>query len=226
MCAMQQEAPSNALPFNLDSADNSDDWLSTLMLNHDEEMIVSVRSSSRSRSRSRSKSHPRIEDLKEIVHEAEDLEWRGSSSETEDLKEIFHEASPPTLPDGYIQDQIVLPVDYHHSKIGNGLPLIFKHRGACVSKTLMQIVDSVADGDSFYVGATVNPRKRWLGRDGFIGHCWRWSAMIMIAYTSIGLWMEKAAIRFAQATYPQQCVNKAPDSRGQAPGNNFIYVCC
>ena len=91
-----------------------------------------------------------------------------TSSETEELKEIFHEASPPALPDWYIQDQIVLPVDYDHSKIGNELPLIFKHRGACVSETLVQIVDSSVAEENLSTSEPQSTRER----DG-------WAAMVL-----------------------------------------------
>jgi hypothetical protein len=81
-------------------------------------------------------------------------------------------------------------------------------------------------GGEFYIGATVDPRSRWLGRPDMDGHCLTWGMMMMIAYTDEGHRIEKAAIRFAKSTYGDRCTNKAKDSRGQARGRaNFIYIC-
>ena len=189
-----------------------DDWLPILALGHEDD-VISVRSRARSRSRSRSRSYPSIRPPSPESSETDEVQ--GASSDTEP-EPVFHEECPPILSGGYIQDQLILPFGYDGPQIGNGLPLIFKHRAACISDTLMQIVDGVSQGESFYIGATINPRRRWLGFEGCPGH----------RYTAKGLSMEKAAIKFAAAKYGAQCVNKVQDSRGQAPGLNFIYICC
>ena len=138
-----------------------------------------------------------------------------------EFQEIYHEDLPPTVSDLYIRRQ----------KSG-GLPIIFRHLDACVSETLTQTVDWLPNGADFYVGATVDPRSRWLGRiatDEYSemgGHHLRWSGMILIAYTAEGRRIEKAAIKFAKTRYKERCTNKAEDSRGQAKGrNNWIYIC-
>ena len=199
-----------------------DDWLALLALGDDDD-IISVGSSSRSRSRSRSRSYHSFRPPSPESSETDEVQ--GASSEAEP-ELIFHDECPPILSDGHIQGQLILPAEYDGPQIGNGLPLIFKHRTACISETLMQIVDGVARGDSFYTGATINPRRGWLGFEGCPGHRWTWSVQIMIGYTAKGLSMEKVAIKLAPAKYGEQCVNKVQDPRGQAPGLNFNYICC
>jgi hypothetical protein len=91
----------------------------------------------------------------------------------------------------------------------------------------MQMVAYFTGGEEFYIGATVDPRRRWLGRPDMDGHCLTWGMMILIAYTAEGHRIETAAIRFAKSKYGNRCTNKANDSRGQASGrHNFIYICC
>ena len=195
----------------------ADDWLSVLALGcHDGGSVSS--SPERGRSRSRSRSLPWIvpppsDTESSIVAEVDSHDgWCRAGG----LVGIFHEDSPPSVSDHYIQRQ----------KVG-GIPLIFTHRRACVSQTLMEIVDywTGSEGE-FYIGATVDPRSRWLGRPDMDGHCLTWGMMMMIAYTDEGHRIEKAAIRFAKSTYGYRCTNKAKDSRGQARGRaNFIYIC-
>ena len=181
-----------------------DDWLAVLAL----DTVESVSSRSRSRSRSRSSSY------RSIRPPSPDEESSDVDGETE-LQGIFHEESPPSVSDVYIRSQ----------KAGD-LPLFFRHRNVCVSQTLMQTICDCC-GDAFYIGATINPRTRWLGRPGMPGHCLYWDMMIVIAFTSQGRRIETSAIRFAQTMYGRRCTNKKADSRGQASGrDNFIYICC
>ena len=193
----------------------ADAWLAVLALgcNHDVESVSS--SPERGRSRSRSRSYRLIRPPPSDA-ESSDVDAEGPLGETE-LQGIFHEESPPSVSDHYIQDQLV-----------GGIPLVFSHRRACVSQTLMQMVDYwTGFGGEFYIGATVDPRSRWLGRPDMDGHCLTWGMMMMIAYTAEGHRIETAAIRFAKSTYGNRCTNKANDSRGQASGrHNFIYICC
>ena len=191
----------------------ADDWLAVLALGcRDVESVSSSPERGRSRSRSRS---DRLIRPPPSDAESSDVDAEGPLGETE-LQGIFHEESPPSVSDHYIQDQIV-----------GGIPLIFSHRRACVSQTLMQMVAHFTDGEEFYIGATVDPRTRWLGRPDMDGHCLTWGMMILIAYTAEGHRIETAAIRFAKSKYGNRCTNKANDSRGQASGrHNFIYICC
>ena len=195
----------------------ADDWLGLLALGcRDVESVSSSPERGRSRSRSRSDRliRPPPSDAESSDVDAEDLMAFGLVGME---VAIFHEESPPSVSDHYIQDQIV-----------GGIPLIFSHRRACVSQTLMEMVDYwTGFGGEFYIGATVDPRSRWLGRTGMAGHCLTWVMMILIAYTAEGHRIETAAIRFAKSKYGNRCTNKANDSRGQASGrHNFIYICC
>ena len=190
------------------------DWLAVLALGRRRDDFESVSSSpERGRSRSRSRSY-RLIRPPPPDEESSDVDEEGPLGETE-LQGIFHEESPPSVSDRYIQGQIV-----------GGIPLIFRHRRVCVSQTLMQIVDFTSGGE-FYIGATVDPRSRWLGRPGMDGHCLSWGMMFLIAYTAEGHRLETSAITFANIKYGNRCTNKADDSRGQARGcHNFIYICC
>ena len=195
----------------------ADDWLAVLALGRNDDVESVSSSPERGRSRSRSRSdrliRPPPSDAESSDVDAEDLMAFGLVGRCDG---IFHEESPPSVSDHYIQDQIV-----------GGIPLIFTHRRACVSQTLMQMVAYFAGGEEFYIGATVDPRSRWLGRPDMDGHCLTWGMMILIAYTAEGHRIETAAIRFAKSKYGNRCTNKANDSRGQASGrHNFIYICC
>ena len=200
----------------LGAVPDSDPWIAVLGLGYDDDMMISIMSgSTRSRSRSRSRSGPLLRSFRQIL-----VDTPEDNVDTE-FQEIYHEDLPPTVSDLYIRRQ----------KSG-GLPIIFKHLDACVSETLTQTVDSLPNGVDFYVGATVDPRSRWLGRiatderSEMGGHHLRWSGMILIAYTAEGRRIEKAAIKFAKTRYKERCTNKAEDPRGQAAGrNNWIYIC-
>ena len=193
----------------------ADDWLAALALGRDDDIVsVSSGSEKRRRSRSRSRSYALIRPPPPD-EESSDIDEGGSLGEIE-LQAIFHEESPPDVSVLYIKFQIA-----------GGLPLFFRHRRACVSQTLMEMVDYFSCGDDFYIGATVDPRSRWLGRPDMVGHCRLWSMMIMIAYTAEGQRIETATIKFAKTKYGNRCCNIAADHRGQSRGrNNFIYMCC
>ena len=95
---------------------------------------------------------------------------------------------------------------------------------------------SRGDIESFYIGATVDPVRRWLGDDcstreeAMPGHCHRWIAMHLldIATNKIGSdaarVLETELIKFAKAEWPSSCKNVAPDARGQCTGINFMYM--
>ncbi len=186
----------------------ADDWLAVLALGRD---VESVRSSpERERSRSRSRSYRLIRPPSPSSSE------ESADGETDELEGICHEESPPTVSDLYMRSQI-----------SGGIPLFFRHQNFWVSQTLTQIIDDFAGWGEFYIGATVDPRSRWLGRPGMKGHCRSWDYMFLIAYTAEGHRIEKAAIMLAIKLYGNQCTNKASDARGQAFGrDNFIYICC
>ena len=146
----------------------ADDWLAVLALGRNDDVESVSSSPERGRSRSRSRSdrliRPPPSDAESSDVDAEDLMAFGLVGME---VAIFHEESPPSVSDHYIQDQIV-----------GGIPLIFTHRRACVSQTLMQMVAYFTGGEEFYIGATVDPRSRWLGRPDMDGHCLTWGMMI------------------------------------------------
>ena len=181
-----------------------DDWMALLEL----DAAVAPDERPRSRSPSRSRSIPR--GLRPPVE---------SSSEEEGPSDIFIEQSPPKMPDT-VQEQC------------DGLPIFFHHGASCVSDTLRTAVNRYTRGGSFYIGATLNPRMRWVGRSSagergdMPGHLLRWDAMIIIAYTAEGPRIETSAIEFAKTLWQDRCTNVKPDARGQVRGlDNFIYVC-
>ena len=187
----------------------ADDWLAVLALGRRRDDVESVSSSpERGRSRSRSRSY-------RLIRPPSPSSEESSDGETE-LEGICHEESPPSVSDLYIGSQI-----------WGGIPLFFRHQNFWVSQTLMQIIDDFAGWGEFYIGATVDPRRRWLGGRGMPGHCLSWGMMFVIAYTAEGHRLETTAIRFAKFKYGNRCTNIADDSRGQARGcHNFIYICC
>ena len=98
------------------------------------------------------------------------------------------------------------------------------------SRSLSQAVLEV---DAFYIGATVDPVRRWLGcswtdrgdkamsghgRDG-------WSWMLLPALTTDARELEKRLIVEGKRKWPDLCANIASDGRGQCQGANWIYVC-
>lgn len=86
---------------------------------------------------------------------------------------------------------------------------------------------------AFYIGATVNPVRRWMGdRDSLRGDKPMrghgrdgWSIMFMLTLTTDGRKLEQALIKYGKSNWPDLCTNIATDSRGQCPGANWIYVC-
>jgi len=146
-----------------------------------------------------------------------------SESEEEEEQQppdIFHEEFPPQV-----------PTVFHRECAG--LPIFFHDGAACVSDTLRTTVNRYTESGPFYIGATLDPRMRWLGRDGpagergnMPGHHGRWSAMVVIAFTEEGPRIETSAIELAMVLWPDRCTNKTADARGQVRGmKNFIYVC-
>ena len=116
---------------------------------------------------------------------------------------------------------------------GEELPIVFDdHVGGCLKRKLDVLVDRHSL-ESFYIGACVDPRSRWLGRQAtqdrkaYKGHCEKWDVQVMLALTSRhGPHFETKLIEYAQFAYADACTNIAADSRGQVRGvSNWIYVC-
>ena len=93
--------------------------------------------------------------------------------------------------------------------------------------------------ESFYIGATVDPVRRWRGgnvrplakvEEAMPGHCHQWITMYLIAIatnqigSTAGRVLETQLIKFAKAEWPSSCKNVAEDARGQCMGINFMYM--
>ena len=92
----------------------------------------------------------------------------------------------------------------------------------------------------FYIGATVDPLRRWLGEGcnstmsstgrSMPGHSTQWNAMFLIGISSneggrnAARALETELIKFAKTRWPESCTNRAVDARGQCSGTNFIYM--
>ena len=87
----------------------------------------------------------------------------------------------------------------------------------------------------FYVGATIDPVRRWLGdaegsggRGPMPGHMLLWDAMFVLDIFpgKEAAQVEKSLILFAKHEWPDRCANLAGDARG-LPRNHpaFIYIC-
>ena len=115
-----------------------------------------------------------------------------------------------------------------------GLPMSFEHCGLAenCSQTLQTLIQR-HDVDLFYIGATVDPVRRWLGsactargEEPMLGHGrGGWSWMFLIALQTDARQLEKRLIMEAKHQWPRKCTNVAEDSRGQCRGPNWIYVC-
>ena len=110
------------------------------------------------------------------------------------------------------------------------LPIYFHHQNQCCSQTLREVVNLSGGVRKFYVGATVSPMTRWLGRANcgergdMPGHCEKWSSMWLLALAQHARSLETNLIKYAQYHFPDKCENKAADCRGQVSGTNWIYV--
>ena len=88
----------------------------------------------------------------------------------------------------------------------------------------------------FYIGATIDPIRRWLGgtsddrESDMAGHCQEYQSMYLLAVSEnkagqpVARQLEAELIRFAQENWPEICANKAADARGQVDGINFMYM--
>lgn len=115
-----------------------------------------------------------------------------------------------------------------------GLPMSFEYCGLSGNccQTLQTLIQR-HDVDLFYIGATVDPVRRWLGsactdrgEKPMLGHGrggWNW--MFLIALQTDARQLEKRLIVEAKHRWPEKCTNIAEDSRGQCRGPNWIYVC-
>ena len=91
------------------------------------------------------------------------------------------------------------------------------------------------DVESFYIGATLEPIRRWLGDKNtdrpFPGHGHRWQEMHLIGVATnscgkpAGKICEVELIKFALERWPSKCTNISQDARGQCMGINFMYMC-
>ena len=96
---------------------------------------------------------------------------------------------------------------------------------------LLSLLACEPTNERFYVGATVNVVRRWLGDagSGMRGHREKYSRMFVIAVSKPGTRsrrLESTLIRTARTIDPDRCDNKAVDGRGQSSdGPNFMYVC-
>jgi hypothetical protein len=114
------------------------------------------------------------------------------------------------------------------------LPILFQYvKNPDCSNTLAELICGGSyNVDRFYIGATVNPTRRWFGGwtgrndDDFMpGHCRNWDVMCMIALQRDARNLEKRLIVWACNRWQDRCTNKAKDARGQSGGFNWIYVC-
>ena len=101
---------------------------------------------------------------------------------------------------------------------------------ARVCKRLGQLL-ARESGSHCYVGATVNPVRRWCGDTdtGMIGHEAKYMRMVVFAISKSGARarrLETSLISTARQLAPASCDNVASDGRGQSQrGPNFLYVC-
>ena len=89
---------------------------------------------------------------------------------------------------------------------------------ACVECSVAAVAN-----DLFYIGATLDVRRRWLGDSGkdggrpLIGHHEKYDSMRVIGITDgkFGKTLETHLINYAKDQWSETCLNKAQDARGQ-----------
>ena len=88
---------------------------------------------------------------------------------------------------------------------------------------------------AFYVGATQDPLRRWVGdpdggeqREAMPGHRdagWKEMRVVHVAHGGAAASLEARLIREAMERHPGQCRNAVPDARGlQRRAINFVYI--
>ena len=105
----------------------------------------------------------------------------------------------------------------------------------CPGAHLTQKLDSLMAGNPTrccYVGATVDPLRRFLGgrsRGGWMdGHAkvWQWMYVVYVGNGDDARATETMLIQHAMQSLGQRCANKVADSRGVSPHEPaFVYIC-
>ena len=105
----------------------------------------------------------------------------------------------------------------------------------CPGAHLTQTLDSLMAGNPTrccYVGATVDPLRRFLGgrsRGGWMdGHAkvWQWMYVVYVGNGDDARATETMLIQHAMQSLGQRCANKVADSRGVSPHEPaFVYIC-
>ena len=204
-----------------------DPWLSILLSDPSAEQSTRrSRSPRRVQTRPRSRSPPSLGVIKRLIETQEPTDDAEHPVENDD-SQILQSAEFPEE----------LQVMMRHAKDearSMSLPIIFQYvKNPDCSNTLAELICGGSyNVDRFYIGATVNPTRRWLGGwtgrndDDFMpGHCRNWDVMCMIALQRDARNLEKRLIVWACNRWQDRCTNKAKDARGQSGGFNWIYVC-
>ena len=159
----------------------------------------------------------------------EDLEWLTELLKTPPPKQA-RPASPPSSSDDLTSEEQLQMLFNDSVAECKGLPVThWNFDENKVHRALHDLVDDAA----FYIGATVNPRRRYLGgesRGGSMpGHCQRWERLTVVHLANgIGARrVETNLIMHAMDKYGERlCTNTAMDSRGVSPDwPAFVYVC-
>ena len=97
--------------------------------------------------------------------------------------------------------------------------------------TINLALSVAASAYAFYVGATVDPIRRWLGgetsRGIMAGHIDAYDEMVVLAVRppSQGCALETRCIVDLQEMFPTSCKNRAQDARGQVRSEmSFVYI--
>ena len=127
-------------------------------------------------------------------------------------------------------------IDYFEKKIWRYKVPILSHFYEADPADSISSINMKFCVDRFYIGATIDPIRRWLGgtSDGresdMPGHCQEYHSMYLLAVSEnkggrpVARQLEAELIRFAQENWPEICANKAADARGQVDGLNFMYM--
>ena len=103
--------------------------------------------------------------------------------------------------------------------------------GDSIEAAKLVIASRATYGGAFYIGGTMNPRRRWLGstmNPGMPAHCDTYDHMVILAIANgqFAGKIEAALIDYSMNLFGENCLNTARDSRGLSRDSiNFIYMC-
>ena len=145
------------------------------------------------------------------------------AAEADPIDEDIYEADEAELDDAWNRASVAVS----HT----GLPVVFE----LVEEERLFELALVEGAPAFYVGATKDPLRRWVGdpdggeqRGAMPGHRdagWHEMRVVHVAHGGAAASLEARPIREAMERHPSQCRNAVHDARGLSRrAINFVYI--